>query len=362
MGEVGTVLNQVSETFTWLSETGQGDAARLRAIVEAMVEGVLVTDARGEITFTNAAFDALGHADSAGSSVMEVIRSPELHVAIQDASQGTSQRVEFDLPTERGELRSFEAGVSPIGKEGAVIVVFHEVTQTKMADRVRRDFVANASHELRTPLTAIKGYAETLQQGALQDPETAPRFLDVILKHTARLEALVKDLSVLSSAESDERVVDPQDVDVRAMLTEIVQGLEGQAKKKGLQMTLNADDLVQTAYCDPHALDQVLVNLIDNAIKYTPQGGQVVVQASDDDTRVRISVMNSGPGIPSVHLDRIFERFYRVDASRSRELGGTGLGLSIVRHLVASMHGEVHVESRPGQTVFTVALPVASRS
>jgi two-component system phosphate regulon sensor histidine kinase PhoR len=225
----------------------------------------------------------------------------------------------------------------------------HDVTKQKLADRVRRDFVANASHELRTPLTAIRGFAETLKAGALSDPQSAERFVDVILRHTLRLQALVNDLVALSRAESPEQEYELASVDLAAAVRDVVQGLAAQADQRALDLQIDSLGGLPHVVANPRALDQVLINLVDNAIKYTPDGGRIAMRADVDSDSVTLEIENSGPGIPSDQLERIFERFYRVDAGRSREMGGTGLGLSIVRHLVARMGGTIEAQSAPGR-------------
>jgi two-component system phosphate regulon sensor histidine kinase PhoR len=239
--------------------------------------------------------------------------------------------------------------VAPLPGKTGVVGVLHDVTRQKLVDRVRRDFVANASHELRTPLTAIRGFAETLKAGAIHDPDSADRFVDVILRHTLRLQALVNDLVALSRAESPEQEYELAPLDLGEAVRDVIKGLEAQARQRGIDVSIEGIEGLPPVVANHRALDQVLVNLVDNAIKYTPEGGRIAMHAEVEPEWITFEIENSGPGIPPDQLGRIFERFYRVDAGRSREAGGTGLGLSIVRHLVARMGGTIEAQSLPGQ-------------
>ncbi len=298
-------------------------------------------------------------AGAEGRTPIEAIRSPELHAAVRRAiTKGQGAEVELDVPVQ-GAIRSIQAHVAPLPKRQGVVAVLHDVTELKHADAIRRDFVANASHELRTPLTSIRGFAETLLDGALSDERTAARFVGHIGENARRLERLVEDLLELSRAESPDSGLDLGPVNVSELAAQTVGEVEQRAKEKRQTLAFDAEPAV--AMADPRGLDQVLLNLVDNAIKYTPQGGNIAVRVAKRQGRVTVEVIDDGPGIPRAHLDRIFERFYRVDKGRSRDQGGTGLGLSIVKHLVQRMGGEVSVESRLGHgSVFRVSLPECS--
>ena len=359
---VGRGLNALGVEIEHLGAAKYVENSRLSAVLNAMVEAVFVTDARGDITLANRALNELLGAEAKGRSAMEAIRSPELLAAIAEAGEGENTHAEFEMIDVQGGSRAFEAEVAALDERGSVVVVLHEVTAAVQADRVRRDFVANASHELRTPLTAIRGYAETLRDGAHRDVDSSERFLDVILKHTKRLEALVGDLSVLSQAESKQQPMEITSLNVLPLVEEVVRGLESKAHTKNQTIRIEQVGSNDTAIANARALDQVMLNLVDNAIKYAPDSGKIAVRVVDESGPLRIEVENTGPGIPNRHLGRIFERFYRVDDSRSRELGGTGLGLAIVKHLVASMNGNVEVKSETDQTTFTVSLPSSFRS
>ena len=333
---------------------------RLQTILDAMAEAVMVTDSGGRITLTNEVLTDLVGFNPEGKTAVEAIRHPDFHRAIEDAQQGFSGLLEIEIDRVDGSTRRVvRASVSPLRSQRGVVSVFHDVTAERVADQVRRDFVANASHELRTPLTAIRGFAETLREGAIEDPESARGFLEVILRHTRRLQALVDDLADLSRFEGEELELELGPVAAGALVDEVVRGLESQAKAKDLKVVCSGLDDAPPVMAEQRALEQVLVNLVDNAIKYTPQGGEVRIDLAAEGSDVFVEVANSGTGIPSKHLPRVFERFYRVDAGRSRELGGTGLGLSIVKHLVAKIGGEINVDSSDGWTRFQLCVPRA---
>jgi two-component system phosphate regulon sensor histidine kinase PhoR len=360
IGDLGRSLDALAERLSASEEKKRSRKDRLQTILDAMAEAVMVTDATGHITLTNEVLTELVGFNSEGKTAVEAIRHPDFHRAIEDAQQGISGVLEIELDGVDGRPRRFlRASVSPLRNRQGVVTVFHDVTAQRVADQVRRDFVANAGHELRTPLTAIRGFAETLRAGAINDPDSAQGFLDVILRHTRRLQALVDDLADLSRFAGEDLELTLEPVAAGALLDEVVRGLEAQSKAKGLKVICSGLDDAPPVLAEERALEQVLVNLVDNAIKYTPEGGEVRISITPEDGEVLIEVANSGPGIPAKHLPRIFERFYRVDAGRSRALGGTGLGLSIVKHLVSKIGGGITVDSRDGWTRFQLRVPYA---
>ena len=242
---------------------------------------------------------------------------------------------------------------------GGLLLVFFDVTELRRLESLRRDFVANVSHELRTPVTAVRSAAETLRTAA-SDPTALARFLDIIDRNAERLQHLVDDLLDLSRIESRQYRLRPEDVSVGPALQQITDPLRERAEKKRISLRVDVGPEVPPVHADPRALQQVVTNLIDNAIKYCGDGCEVVARASPGASEVRILVSDNGPGIEAKHLPRLFERFYRVDLGRSRDQGGTGLGLSIVKHLVEAMGGRVTVESAPGQgSSFSFTLPRA---
>lgn len=356
IGALGRAIDRMAEELDGRIARERRQGARSRAILDAMVEAVLVTDADGRIVTINRAMARLAGEDVIGRTVVEAVRSPELHEAVRAASRGVEQRIAFDLERE-ADTRSYTATISPLSEESGVVVVLHDVTEVRRTDAVRRDFVANASHELRTPLTSIRGFAETLEGGALSDAGVAPRFVNGILQNAVRMQALVDDLVELSRAESPDAQVEREPVDLLEAARDVAARLEGRAHEKRIEVRVEGEPV--RALADADALDQVLVNLVDNAIKYTPAEGHVAVVVKTQGGHARIQVVDDGPGIAAQHLPRIFERFYRVDAGRGRRQGGTGLGLAIVKHLVQRMGGQVGAESRVGRgTTFTVELPL----
>jgi two-component system phosphate regulon sensor histidine kinase PhoR len=243
------------------------------------------------------------------------------------------------------------------------VLVLHDTTDLRRLENLRQEFVANVSHELKTPLSVIKAYVETLQAGAADDPEHCGPFLEKIGEQADRLHALILDLISLARIESGEEVFDFRTVPLEPAVAACLERHRARAATKGIQLASIGPDHpgAAAAWADEESVNQILDNLIDNAVKYTPPGGQIQVRWTDSDDQIRLEVEDSGIGIPEQDLPRIFERFYRVDKARSRELGGTGLGLSIVKHLVQSMHGTVQATSHVGQgTTFTVLLPRAA--
>ena len=360
IGDLGRSLDSLAERLSTGDKKKRSRKDRLRTILDAMAEAVMVTDAHGRIALTNEVLTDLVGFDAEGKTATEAIRHPDFHRAIEEAQEGFSSLLEIEIDeVSGGPRRVLRASVSPLRSQQGVVTVFHDVTTQRAADRVRRDFVANAGHELRTPLTAIRGFAETLREGAIHDPDSAQGFLDVIVRHARRLQALVDDLADLSRFEGEELELALEPVFAGALMDEVVRGLEAQSNAKGLKVTRSGLDDAPAVMAEERALEQVLVNLVDNAIKYTPEGGEVRVDVAAKDGDVLIEVANSGPGISAKHLPRVFERFYRVDAGRSRELGGTGLGLSIVKHLVAKIGGRITVDSSSGWTRFQLRVPRA---
>ncbi len=360
LGDLGRSVDALAERLTASAEKKDRRKDRLQTILDAMAEAVMVTDSRGVITLSNEVLSDWVGFNAEGKTATEAIRHPDFHRTITEAQEGFSGLLEIEIDGAGGSPRRvLRASVSPLRERRGVVTVFHDVTAEREAERVRRDFVANAGHELRTPLTAIRGFAETLREGAIDDPDSARGFLDVIVRHARRLQALVDDLADLSRFEGEELQLELAPVSPGGLVDEVVRGLEGQSNAKGLKVTCTGLDGAPAIMAEEHALEQVLMNLVDNAIKYTPEGGEVKVEVRAQDGGAIIEVANSGPGISAKHLPRVFERFYRVDAGRSRELGGTGLGLSIVKHLVTKLGGRISVDSEGGWTRFQLFVPSA---
>ena len=343
---------------------------QLQAVLKGMIEGVLVVDEKGRIRMVN---EALGKLFALPSPVadkvpLEVIRNAQLESSLRNILEGGEHSIfEMDIPG--AEVRSLEVNVVPIFRTSGdgdahrivmgAIAVFHDITRLKQLEKVRQDFVANVSHELRTPLTTIKGYAETLLEGAVKE-DVAPQFLQIIKRHTDRLTKIVEDLLTLSTIESREFCLLLETISISELIDDVVDFLKEPAGKKGISITRSNLAAPLLVHGDRNHLEQVLTNLLDNAIKYGHEGGRVTVSAvKTDQKEVRIAVQDDGMGIPKEHLHRIFERFYRVDKGRSQELGGTGLGLSIVKHIVQAHGGRVWAESIPGKgSTFYFTLPI----
>lgn len=361
IGALGRAIDRMAEQLKERLSEATGEEMRLRVMLDAMEEAVLVTDNESQIVLTNKAFVRLTGSSGNGRTIVEAVRSGELHDAVRVAIGGKRTKITFDLEASR-EIRTLSAHVAPLPRQAGIIVVLHDITELRRLDAVRRDFVANASHELRTPLTAIRGFAETLRDGALDEPRIAKRFVGNIVDNAMRLSRLVDDLLELSRSESPEAILELEPIDSLAAAGKVLSSLEGKASDKGVQLALEGVSNAPWIRGDAQALDQVLINLVDNGIKYTPSGGRVVVRFRTEPEHLSIEVADTGPGIAASHLPRIFERFYRVDAGRSREQGGTGLGLAIVKHLTQRMGGEVSVQSKAGKgTTFRVRLERADR-
>ncbi len=333
----------------------------LAAAMEGIADGVWITDASGAVVRHNAALRRLLDAgeDVVGKRPLFLVRKGELHEAVLRACEGGAASV-VQVVMEGPRPRVLEVQVAPLGGglPGSA-AVFRDVTELKRLERVRQDFVANVSHELRTPIAAILGYAETLQSGALADTTHGPQMVDIIHRQSERLSELVTDLLELSRLDAGERPLHVASVAVEDVVARAAEAVEPRASAKHIAISRHVAPGL-AARADAKALEQVLVNLLDNAVKYTPEGGQVELTARNEGTRVEVSVRDTGLGIESKHLPRLFERFYRVDRGRSREMGGTGLGLSIVRHLVSAMGGDVRVQSQLGLgSTFTVTLAEA---
>lgn len=336
------------------------------AILNSVLEGVLVLARDGRIQTVNKSLERLFRIESdiRGRTLMEAFRSHELFELAQRVAQdGQVRGFELTVPGIQ-DTRYFEVNAACIGalkhEPGGIVMVFHDFTRIKELENIRKEFVANVSHELRTPLTLIKGYVETLLEGAKDDPAVATRFLQKIEKHTARLTFLIEDLLTLSQLESGQTLVHQLNKAVAPVVDRVIEELQTPAAEKEIGLR-NSVDPQLCAYMDADRVQQVFFNLIDNAIKYGREGGVVEVRARAVDNQIEVSVADDGRGIPENARQRVFERFYRVDRARSREAGGTGLGLAIVKHIVQAHGGRVWVESEleRGSTFF-FTIPLAA--
>jgi two-component system, OmpR family, phosphate regulon sensor histidine kinase PhoR len=362
------LIDEIANQFRKKILEAAEDKEYLQTILRGMMEGVLVVDEKMRIKTMNEALRALLRvsSDLKDKTPLEVIRNADLEAALRRAFRGeTCEAFEMDVPAAGG--KTLEVNVVSIssaekdssGKIMGAIAVFHDITRLKRLEKIRQDFVANVSHELRTPLTTIKGYAETLLEGALKE-EVASQFIRVIDRHADRLTKIVEDLLALSKIESKEFTPKPERLPISEWINGALDLVRGEADKNGVSISWSAPPSLPFIFGDRKGLEQVLSNLLDNAIKYGREGGKINIIATEDaDGEIQISVQDDGIGIPNEDLPRIFERFYRVDKGRSKELGGTGLGLSIVKHVVQAHGGRVWAESQIGKgSTFFFTLPV----
>ncbi|HSC89081.1 MAG TPA: ATP-binding protein [Polyangiaceae bacterium] len=339
---------------------------RLRGILSSMDEGVLFLDDSRKVALVNPALRhmLLLSGDPTGRSLLEVVRHSELKElldAARDEDEDEGGVVQGEIHVSGLKPRHLLVRARSLqGDERGVVAVFLDVTETRRLENLRREFVANVSHELRTPVTSIRSATETLENVLSQKPEFASRFLDIITRNAERLHALVEDLLDLSRIESRQFSLVLASLAPRSVMEHIAGLFAERAQRRAIELVVDVPLGLGELRADRRALEHVLSNLVDNAVKYAGEGRRVVLSGNRVEGMIELVVSDNGPGIEARHLPRLFERFYRVDAGRSRDLGGTGLGLSIVKHLVESMSGRVTVESEPGQgTTFRVKLPAA---
>jgi two-component system phosphate regulon sensor histidine kinase PhoR len=364
--ELAGALNETAARLNASISVLTDERNRSAAILSSMIEGVAVISGDERIIFSNLAFSRILGLEDAGEiegrPLLEVARQSDLLAAIRMALSGQEQ-VTSEIVVGTVRPRSFAVTAAPVqasSHQGAVLVL-HEITDLRRLERVRQDFVANVSHEFRTPLTAIQGFAETLLAGALEDPANRRRFVGIIREHATRLARLTEDLLKLSRIEAGQLKLEFRPVSVTQLIESCVETAQLKAVPRQLALNVHAADGLPPVRGDANSLQEVLQNLLDNALQYTPAGGKIEVSALCSDGRVIVTVADTGIGIPQVEQERIFERFYRVDAARSREAGGTGLGLSIARHIMEAHGGRLWVESAVGEgSRFHFSIPIAS--
>jgi two-component system phosphate regulon sensor histidine kinase PhoR len=366
LAELAVSLNETAARLKQTIETITSQRNQLEAVLASMAEGVIAVDSAGHVISVNKAAAGLLGIDAAlapGRSVEEVVRNIDIQRFLQQTLASTA-------PFETDVLLSFEPpvalhlrGTRLAGQrenDNGAVLVLSDMTRMRRLENIRRDFVANVSHELRTPITSIKGFVETLLDGAINEPEQAQRFLKIIAGHTDRLMAIIEDLLSLSRLEEEDktRMIAMERAKVRPVLESAIELSQPKAGEKQIKITLVCDDDIE-APMNATLIEQAVFNLVDNAIKYSSPQSSVQLNVQKDDKEVRIAVKDFGCGIEKPHLERIFERFYVVDKARTRKLGGTGLGLSIVKH-IAQLHGwRISVESTPGKgSTFTLHLPL----
>ncbi len=351
LGELAESFNIMSEKLKSVFDELTSKKEEFKSIISSLSEGLMVIDKTGKIILCNDSFKKIVSANPLDKFYWEILREPVLLNSIEKEI-GESRHIADEIEL-NGKKYLFSFSSVPETEE--LIVILHDITKFKNLEKIKKDFIANVSHELRTPLTAIKGYLETMED---EEGTEYKRYLDIVQRHTERLINIVNDLLQLSELEQKGIIGNLEKIDLKDTVENVFRIFKQKAEKKNIRLILDTPDSV-FFYGDPFKLEQMFVNLIDNAIKYT-ESGNVTVSLNIRDKRVIINVSDTGIGIPERHLDRIFERFYVVDKSRSRRVGGTGLGLSIVKHIVLLHNGKIKVWSKRGKgTTFTITLPMS---
>ncbi|MDD5561693.1 MAG: ATP-binding protein [Candidatus Omnitrophica bacterium] len=364
IGQLAQSLNSMSEQIKDKIDRIDAERAKLDLVLSSMFEGVIVTDDKERITLMNPSLRKIFLLDSnpEGKKPLEIIRNAAVAEMVDKILKGKQHLATEEISVNIPEERILRVNGVPIMRnnrlEGAILV-FHDITELRRLEQIRQDFVANVSHELRTPISSIKGYAETILEGALEDKENLKEFISIIYQDSDRLASLINDLLDLSRIESGKMKMLFMPLDTVSVIKRAVTVLENQAKAKSITFRLDIPSNIPRIRADEARFSQVMINLLDNAIKYTPENGSVSIIASLVDNYVQVDVVDTGIGISEKDLPRIFERFYRVDKARSRELGGTGLGLSIVKHIVSAHGGRLWVKSEPGLgSTFSFTIPL----
>jgi two-component system phosphate regulon sensor histidine kinase PhoR len=361
-GELGRALDQLAKNLSRTLGELREERDRLGGILSGMQEGVLLLDATGHISVLNPSLREmlLVGPDSVGKTVLELVRHAELKELL-DLGRRSIDAVTREIEIGNLQPRRLLVRAAQLhGDQGGLLAVFVDVTEVRRLESMRREFVANVSHELRTPVTAVRSAAETLQNAASEDPAATRAFLGIIERNAERLHDLVEDLLDLSRIESRGLKLNIEPLELDAVYDQVLSLFSERAEKRGTSLEHDLPENLPAVLADRRALEHVLTNLVDNAVKYCPAGTRIRLHAMTEPDGVELIVEDNGPGIEARHLPRLFERFYRVDAGRSRDIGGTGLGLSIVKHLVEAMDGTVRVESTPRVgTKFGVSLKTA---
>ncbi len=354
-------LKQVADSFNAMTDEMQGlfaeltrQTEELNSIISSLQEGLLVLDSEERVVLTNKSLvNVVGRAIDTGKTFWEEVREPAINDLIK-AVRSEQHNVNREIAVND---RVFLCSASFLRAKAGIVLVFHDITETRRLEKIKSDFVLNVSHELRTPLTSIKGYAETIDESSITDENR--RYLEVIKRNTDRLINIVGDLLTLAKLEEKEFLATTEPVDMAQLLERVLRIFDNQAREKGFSIKVKAGEDVPPVMGDAFKLEQVFINLLDNAIKYT-EAGEITIEINAVRDNVIVAVRDTGPGIPAGHLPRIFERFYVVDKSRTKKMGGTGLGLSIVKHIVLLHEGTVNVESTLGKgSTFIVSLPAA---
>ncbi|AFS78326.1 alkaline phosphatase synthesis sensor protein PhoR [Gottschalkia acidurici 9a] len=367
-------LDELSENFNIMSEKLeetigelQDNNTKMKAILTSMLNGVIALDNMNRIILMNpAAEEMFGVTEDIikGKHIIEVIRNEELGEFVKGLiANNRSIDSEIEIYTPEYKILSFHSNLIRLGNDPnkiiGVVIILQDITDIRKLENMRKDFVANVSHELKTPLTSIKGFVETLKSGAAENPKIRDKFLDILDIEANRLTYLIQDLLTLSEIENKNTLKEDEKINIQDNIDQVLEMLEELAKKKGIEIVKNISDKLPDIYGDIGWFKQMIINLVDNGIKYTPENGIIKINAYNDKVNLYIEVSDTGIGIDKEHLPRLFERFYRVDKARTRQVGGTGLGLAIVKHIVLSFNGYVDVKSELNKgTKFTITIPL----
>ncbi|MEC0680561.1 sensory box histidine kinase PhoR [Bacillus inaquosorum] len=368
--KLGRAMNSLAVDLMEMTRTQEMQRDRLLTVIENIGSGLIMIDGRGFINLVNRSYAKQFHINPnqmLRRLYHDAFEHEEVIQLVEDIFMTETKKCKLLRLPIKIERRYFEVdGVPIMGPDDewkGIVLVFHDMTETKKLEQMRKDFVANVSHELKTPITSIKGFTETLLDGAMEDKEALSEFLSIILKESERLQSLVQDLLDLSKIEQQNFTLSIDTFDPAKMLGEIETLLKHKADEKGISLQLNVPKDTLSVSGDPYRLKQVFLNLVNNALTYTPEGGSVAINVKPGEKDIQIEVADSGIGIQKEEIPRIFERFYRVDKDRSRNSGGTGLGLAIVKHLIEAHEGKIDVTSELGRgTVFTVTLKRAAET
>jgi two-component system phosphate regulon sensor histidine kinase PhoR len=360
-GSLNDMAKQLDEKINII-----GEQKKLQlAVLESMKEGVLAVDYDEKILLMNKTAGiilTIDETNSIGRTLQETIRIPDIQKFVKALMQsGGIEETEFEIKRETDKTLQLKGAylTDNENKNIGVVILINDITGLRYLDTLKREFVANVSHELKTPITAIKGFVETLRDGAISQPQNAKRFLDIVYKHSERLNAIVEDLLSLSRLEEKSFEIEFESIKIRSLLKTAVDNYEFKSKEKLIEINLDCAENL-SAKINNQLIVQAVENLIDNAIKYSDIKTHIMISAFKDENKLIIKVQDEGCGIPKENFPRLFERFYRIDKSRSRDEGGTGLGLSIVKHIAQVHKGSVEVESEPGNgSTFTIILPVS---
>ncbi|WIG45861.1 ATP-binding protein [Bacillus halotolerans] len=366
--KLGRAMNSLAVDLMEMTRTQEMQRDRLLTVIENIGSGLIMIDGRGFINLVNRSYAKQFHVNPnqmLRRLYHDAFEHEEVIQLVEEIFMTETKKCKLLRLPIKIERRYFEVdGVPIMGPDDewkGIVLVFHDMTETKKLEQMRKDFVANVSHELKTPITSIKGFTETLLDGAMEDKEALSEFLSIILKESKRLQSLVQDLLDLSKIEQQNFTLSIETFDAAKMLADIKTLLKHKATERGISLQLNVPKDPLYVAGDPYRLKQVFLNLVNNALTYTPEKGSVAINVKPGETEIQIEVSDTGIGIQKEEIPRIFERFYRVDKDRSRNSGGTGLGLAIVKHLIEAHEGKIDVTSEPGRgTVFTVTLKRAA--